>query len=244
MKLFTTGTFKKESEGVAKVRLSQNFGEDPECRSEPIFEDVKSLNEFFYSFFWAQTLRRRVFPLDCSMESLWLFLIENQFFVEKCNYKGLGRGSMDPGRFCSLFTDYCLRINNKRFQQREPHLATDEIAVIFEAFCLDDFRFKNLTMDSSNRSSLQELFSPTTTAAPRQQTLKPKSGKKFSPLHFNGLELCFNFNNTNGCTRRMLDDVHCVDNRNFKRIHGCTWVVNDKPCGQPHKKINHFAAKN
>ena len=229
------------------MKVSQSFGEDPECRSEPIFEDVKSLTEFFYSFFWAQTLRRRVFPLDCSMESMWLFFIENSFFVEKCNFKKLGRGKMDPGRFCSLFADYCLRINNKRYQQHEQHLATDEIAVIFEAFCLDDARFKGIELDSQ-KSTFQQFFSPVPSTSQSQsqsqaQQQRPKFNK--GKLYFNGLELCYNFNNDTGCSRRMLNENHCVDDRNFKRVHGCTWLQNGgKPCGLPHKKINHFAATN
>ena len=71
----------------------------------------------------------------------------------------------------------------------------------------------------------------------QQQRPKYKKGK----LYFNGLELCYNFNNDTGCSRRMLNETHCVDDRNFKRVHGCTWLQNGgKPCGLHHKKNKSF----
>ncbi len=77
---------------------------------------------------------------------MWLFFIENSFFVEKCNFEAPWLWFHGPWFFLA---DYCLRINNKQNQQHEPHLATDEIAVIFQAFCLDDYEFKNIALDST-----------------------------------------------------------------------------------------------
>ncbi len=99
--------------------------------------------------------------------------------------------------------------------------------MIFEAFSLADYRFKNIFLGFVKSTSQYQ-----------QQHPKIKGTGKFSPLYFNGLELCFSYNKSTGCSCCMLDEIHCVDDRNFKRVHGCTWLqIGIKPCGLPHKKL-------
>jgi hypothetical protein len=50
---------------------------------------------------------KRVLTIDCSLESIQLFLIEKDFFMVNCNSEGYGRGTMNPGTFCALFVGMC-----------------------------------------------------------------------------------------------------------------------------------------
>lgn len=65
-----------------------NNGDDPEVINQAVLEDVTDLKEFRAAFFWFTVLRRRIISIDYSVESIELFLIENNYFeTETCNYK-------------------------------------------------------------------------------------------------------------------------------------------------------------
>ena len=61
--------------------------DDPEVINEAVLDDISDLKEFRSALFWYGVVRRRIIS-DFSMESIQLFLIENNFFeTETCNYK-------------------------------------------------------------------------------------------------------------------------------------------------------------
>ena len=71
------------------------------------------MNEFHRVFFWLTVLYKRVITIDCSLESIHLFLIEKDFFMtNNCDAEGNGRGPMNAGTFCALFVGMYILLSN------------------------------------------------------------------------------------------------------------------------------------
>lgn len=87
----------KISQGQVKFKIVDKSSGDPEVQSEAVLDNIKNLTEFRRAFFWCQVLRKRVLTIDCSLESLEIFLIDRDFFASPCNADGYGRGKMNQG---------------------------------------------------------------------------------------------------------------------------------------------------
>lgn len=88
MKQFTAGSFAKSNQGISKFKILSNNGDDPEVINQAVLEDVSDIKEFRSAWFWFCVMRRRIISIDYSIESIELFLIENNFFeTESSNYK-------------------------------------------------------------------------------------------------------------------------------------------------------------
>ena len=88
MKQFTAGSFAKSTQGISKFKILSNNGDDPEVINQAVLEDVSDIKEFRSAWFWFCVMRRRIISIDYSIESIELFLIENNFFeTESSNYK-------------------------------------------------------------------------------------------------------------------------------------------------------------
>ena len=91
----------KLTQGQVKFKIVERSG-DPEVQSEAVLDDIKNMTEFRRAFFWCGVLRKRVIPIDCSLESLEIFLIDKEYFFSPCNADGYGRGKMHQERLLIL----------------------------------------------------------------------------------------------------------------------------------------------
>ncbi len=237
LRYFAPSNFSKISSGVKSMKfLAQNDCEDPAVITNFVLDDIADLKEFKSAWFWFRTLHSRIFPIDRSNESIDLFLLENNYFQNSnCDYRGLGRGDMNAGKFCSQLCDYLIRLNRCRFERSEPFLTTPEIGYQFESFCRGKKEFQDLRMsDSSNR-----FVNNKNSNQSRSQTASKRNyqGQK---LGTNKGQVC-QYYNEGSCTRFSVENgKKCRGKNGYVRMHICSFEVGPNVCcGGDHKIADH-----
>ena len=233
LRYFAPSNFAKISSGVKSMKfLAQSESENPAVITNFMLDDIADMKEFMSAWFWFKTLHSRIFPLDCSNESIELFLLENSHFQNtSCDYRGLGRGDMNAGKFCSLFCDYLIRLNRCRFDRGEPFLSTSEISYQFESFCRGKKEFQDKDLNSR--------YSHKNTSTSRSQTANKRNhqGQKLGPTKG---QVCEYFN-VGTCTRVQLENgKKCRGKNGYTRLHSCSYEISPNVCcGGDHKLADH-----
>lgn len=238
LRYFAPSNFSKISSGVKSMKfLAQNDCEDPAVITNFVLDEISDIKEFKSAWFWFRTLHSRIFPIDRSNESIDLFLLENNYFQSStCDYRGLGRGDMNAGKFCSMLCDYLIRLNRCRFERAEPFLSTQDISNYhFESFCRGKREFQDLRMppETSNR------FVNKTPNQSRSQTASKRNhqGQKTGT---NKGQIC-QYYNEGTCTRLQLENgKKCRGKNGYVRMHSCNFEVSPNVCcGGDHKIADH-----
>ena len=238
--LTETNSF-KASQGITKFKVIEKNSGDPEVQSEAALEQIKSYTEFLRAFFWLRVIRKRVLPIDCSMESIEMFLIDKEYFISNCNADGYGRGKMNQGQFCAMFVDFIIRLNNRHFLKKEKFLTTDKLHASFLTFCSGDHRFRG-----HNLQLLSQWAEQQKTKQQQQQQQRPNQSNRSSANRSTANkspdvnQFCKFFNEGSTCHRDKLPDGKCQDLGGIIRSHLCWFQYpNNNFCGKDHPFIEH-----
>ncbi len=151
--MFTESNFHKQANGFTSYKIvdKPSGGGDPELHGGANLQNIRNLSEFQTAFFWCEKLRQKVNPADHSIDSIRLFLLENDHFALPLNADGLGRNTVGQGSFCAQFTDYVIKINNVRFSQRNGYLIYAPTYLIFTKY-LREYLGNNISIIFSSRN--------------------------------------------------------------------------------------------
>ena len=188
------------------------------------FEPISSLQQFRVTFSALEMWKRRIDPLDFSLEPLRAFLDWHDYFEGPSHVKT--RLHLDPGVFCTQLVNQVVSDNAQRWHSGEGFFTYHHIVGKFNLYVGQMERtpelFQKKHMDVSASAP-----SDTPSSSSQRTPQKPKKPSKF----------CHAYNSEKGCESKAYP--FCYVNKE-KKIHKCNVkMAKGNYCTEFHTRFEH-----
>ena len=184
LKMFSRDNFKQSLGGVVSCNIVKDDFDQTAVQTSPQLANIESMSSFHHAFFALFTLIGRSQPWNKSLEVLWLFFINNQWFEKAVvNSAGYTRHEkVFPAHICAQFTDHFLLVSSSRFTNKQCHVTIHEVDALFKNFCQSNLRLFKTGYNASSTVTSQSSTSSTSKPFKRPFSLNtpgvvPKRGR-------------------------------------------------------------------
>ena len=196
------------------------------------------MSSFHHAFFALFTLIGRSQPWNKSLEVLWLFFINNQWFEKAVvNSAGYTRHEkVFPAHICAQFTDHFLLVSSSRFTNKQCHVTIHEVDALFKNFCQSNLRLFKTGYNASSTVTSQSSTSSTSKPFKRPFSLNTPGS-----VYIDIGSICYNYN-TSVCFNKYDSNINsCTDRAGHRTyLHVCSYrMPTGRPCGSNHPRSKH-----